>query len=340
MNRNRWSTWPEYAVDEIWPAEFAAAGFIQDLTPRLTDKMKSGVVPAVADLFKVGDKTYAIPWILDTKFLFYNKEMLAAAGFENPPKTWDELIEQARTLKEKGIVEYPLIWSWAQAEAIMCDYTPLVYSWGGEILAADGSPKFHESKALEALRWMVRTLEEGLSNPTSTTALEEDVRHIFSRGEAAFALNWTYMYALANDPQESQVAGKVGIAPFPAGPAGAYGISGSMGLAITAPSRHPDEAWLLVEFLTSQENQNKYASESLPIWKDSFEHPEQMNAPMELVQVAKEQFATIKGRPEHVPWYNQFSLKAQVALQQVLLGQKSPEQAMQELAAEVEALRK
>lgn len=327
-------------VDEIWPAEFAAAGFIRDLSDRLTPEMKEGIVPAVARILEVNGKTYGIPWILDTKFLFYNKDMLAKAGFSAPPKTWDELLEQARAIKQKGIVEYPIIWSWGQAEAVICDYTPLVYSWGGEILAPDGSPRFQSGPALEAVKWMVKTLDEKLTNPNSTSALEEDVRQVFSQGQAAFALNWTYMYALANDPKESKVAGQVGIAPFPAGPAGAYGVSGSMGLSITKSSKHPDEAWKLIEFLTSFENQKEYASESLPIWKKAFDNPDQIKAPRELVEAAKTQFASIRGRPEFVPWYNNFSLKAQVALQNILLKQKTPEAALSELAGQVESLRK
>ena len=62
---------------------------------------------------------------------------------------------------------------------------------------------------------MKKTLDDGLTNPDSREYLEEDVRKVFSNGEAAFALNWTYMYELANDPKESKVAGKVGIVPAP-----------------------------------------------------------------------------------------------------------------------------
>ena len=41
------------------------------------------------------------------------------------------------------------------------------------------------------------------------------MRKVFSNGDAAFALNWTYMYNLANDPKESKIAGQVGIVPAP-----------------------------------------------------------------------------------------------------------------------------
>ena len=323
-------------VDEIWPAEFAAANFIQDVTNRITPEMKSGINPAVLDIMKVGDKYYGVPWILDTKFLYYNKKMLAQAGFKDPPKTWDELLRMAKVIKQKKIVEYPIVWSWGQAEAVVCDYAQLVYSFGGNILGPDGSPQFQTDGAMDALKWMVGTIKDGLSNPNSTTYLEEDVRQIFQQGKAAFALNWTYMYGLANDPKESKVAGEVGIAPTPAAKE-SIGVSGSMGLAITKSTKYPDAAWKLIEFLTSEENQKPYASDSLPIWTDALNAPD-LNAPPELVSVAKQQFASMRGRPEFVPWYSQFSTDLQVALQNALLRKESPEDAMKPLVDQVQQL--
>lgn len=249
------------------------------------------------------------------------------------------MVADAKLLKQKNIVKYPIVWSWAQAEAAVCDYTQLVGAFGGDILTADGKPAFTSGGAMDALKFMKQTLDEGLSNPNSTSALEEDVRQVFSQGEAAFALNWTYMYALANKPEESKVAGQVGIAPAP-GKVKEAGVSGSMGLSITKSTKHPEEAWKLITFLTSAENQNQYASESLPIWQASFDNPDQMKAPKELVEVAKVQFANLKGRPEWVPWYNQFSTKLQVSIQDVLLNKAAPEKAMQDLAKQVESIEK
>jgi len=68
------------------------------------------------------DKAFGMPWSVDSKYLFYNKEMLQKAGIANPPKTWDELLADAKIIKQKGIVEYPIVWSWQQAEAVICDY--------------------------------------------------------------------------------------------------------------------------------------------------------------------------------------------------------------------------
>ncbi len=76
-----------------------------------------------------------------------------------------------------------------------------------------GKPAFQTGGGLKALQYMVQTVKDGITNPNSKEFLEEDVRRVFQNGEAAFALNWTYMYNLANDPKESKVAGQVGVRP-------------------------------------------------------------------------------------------------------------------------------
>ncbi|HEY3316027.1 MAG TPA: extracellular solute-binding protein [Bacillota bacterium] len=327
-------------VDEIWPAEFAASNMVQDITARITPEMKAGVNPALLDILRVGDKYYGIPWILDTKFLFYNKNMLAKAGYTAAPKTWDELVTMAKTLKAKKICDFPIVWSWAQAEAIMCDYAQLVYSYGGDIIAPDGTAKFNQGGALDALKFMIKTLKDGVTNPNSLTYLEEDVRQVFSEGKAAFCLNWTYVYALANDPASSKVAGQVAIAPTPAGkPGTAVGVSGSMGLSLAKSTKHPEEAWKLIVFLTSEANQKLYASDSLPIWKAALDAPD-LNAPKELAATLRVQYQAVKGRPQFVIWYNAFSTKAQVALQQALLGKATPEAAMSQLVKDMDSVKK
>lgn len=94
--------------DVIWPAEYATNGVLVDVSDRITGAMKDEVLPGAWTTVQYQDKYYGMPWILDTKYLFYNKEMLEKAGIANPPTTWDELAEQAKILKEKGIVEHPI----------------------------------------------------------------------------------------------------------------------------------------------------------------------------------------------------------------------------------------
>lgn len=319
--------------DVIWPAEYAANSVLLDVTDRITDEMKAGVLPGAWTTVEYDGKRYGMPWILDTKYLFYNKEMLEKAGFDAPPRTWEELAAQAAAMKEKGIVERPVVWSWAQAEAAICDYTTLLSAFGGSFLDAEGKPAFQSGGGVDALAYMTSTMESGITNPNSKEYLEEDVRRVFQNGEAAFALNWTYMYNLANNPADSQVAGKVGVVPAPgvAGKSEVSAVNGSMGLGVTTTSQHPDEAWAYVVHMTSQETQNAYAKLSLPIWAASYEDPAVTGGQEELVAAAKAGLAAMYPRPT-TPKYQELSVALQQAVQQAILGQAPPADALAEAA--------
>ncbi|WP_019172540.1 extracellular solute-binding protein [Pseudaminobacter salicylatoxidans] len=314
--------------DVIWPAEYAANNVLVDVSDRITSDMKDGVLPGAWTTVEYEGKRYGLPWILDTKYLFYNKEILEKAGITNPPKTWDELAEQAKTIKEKGVLDTPISWSWSQAEAVICDYTTLVSAYKGEFLK-DGKPAFQTDGGLDALNYMVDSYKSGLTNPNSKEFLEEDVRRVFQNGEAAFALNWTYMYNMANDPKDSKVAGKVGVVPAPGveGKSEVSAVNGSMGLGITTTSKHPDEAWKYIEYMTSQATQNAYAKLSLPIWTSSYEDPAVAEGQEDMIAAAKVALAAMYPRPT-TPKYQELSTALQLAIQEALLGQATPEDAL------------
>ena len=320
--------------DVIWPAEYATNNVLIDVTDRISADMKSGIMPGAWTTVEYNGKAYGMPWILDTKYLFYNTDMLKQAGIAAPPKTWDELLEQAKTIKDKGIVEHPIVWSWAQAEAVICDYTMLLASYGGSFLTDDGKPAFQTGGGVQALDYMVNSIEAGLTNPNSKEYLEEDVRRVFSSGQAAFALNWTYMYNLANDPKESKIAGNVGMVPGPGipGKLEASAVNGSMGLGITAASKHPDEAWKYILAMTSLDTQTKYAQLSLPIWSAWYDKPDVAKDQEQLIGAAKVGLAAMYPRPT-TPKYQELSTALQQAIQSALLKSAEPEAALKDAAA-------
>jgi multiple sugar transport system substrate-binding protein len=320
--------------DVIWPPEYAENKVLIDVTDRITGDMKSAIMPGAWTTVDYKERAYGMPWILDTKYLFYNTDMLKKAGIAAPPKTWDELLEQAKIIKDKGIVEFPIVWSWAQAEAVICDYTMLLASYGGEFLSDDGKPAFQSGGGVQALDYMVNSMEAGLTNPNSKEYLEEDVRRVFSSGQAAFALNWTYMYNLANDPKESKIAGNVGVVPGPGVPGKleASAVNGSMGLGITAASKHPDEAWKYIVDMTSLKTQSKYAQLSLPIWSAWYDKPDVAKDQEALIAAAKVGLAAMYPRPT-TPKYQELSTALQQAIQSALLKSAAPEAALKEAAA-------
>jgi multiple sugar transport system substrate-binding protein len=325
-------------VDVVWYDEWVKAGYLADVTGKITPDMQKNVFPSAWNVVTRSGKAYGMPWLLDTKYLFYNKDILAQAGYNEPPKTWEELIEMSKAIKEKGLVEYPIAWSWKQAEASICDYTALLYGHGGKFLDASGKPVFNDAEGVATLAWMKQTLDEGLSNPGSPTYLEGDVLNVFNSGKAAFALNWLFMYDVANfDTTSSQVTGKVGIANIPvfAGKTSqpSASVDGSSGFSVASTSRNVDVAWQFVAFLTSFETQMKYSSKQLPIWSTAYD-----GANLKTLQDAtrsnpvtvpafKDQFQYAILRP-NIAYYTEGSTALQLAIQEALTGQKSPQEAL------------
>ena len=324
--------------DAIWPPAFSTNDILVDVTERTKAFDQNAVFDGAWATVAYDNKRWGMPWILDTKYLFYNTEMLAKAGIAAPPKTWSELLAQAKTIKAKGIVEYPIVWSWAQAEAVICDYATLVSAGQGDFYE-NGKPVFDKGPSLAALKFMVETVKDGVTNPNSKEYLEEDVRKVFSAGQAAFALNWTYMYAKSQDPKESQVVGKVGIAPAPGieGKAAASAVNGSMGLGVTTGSTKKDLAWTYVQYMTSQPVQNKYAQLSLPIWKSSYDDPAVSKGQENMVAAAKTAINIMLPRPQLVS-YQELSTVLQAQIQKAVLGTVTPEAALAEVMKAAEQL--
>jgi multiple sugar transport system substrate-binding protein len=328
-------TYDVVLMDCIWPTEFAKKHVVADISDKVNALPGlSGIFPGAIETAKYQGKYYGMPWLLDTKYLFYNTEMLAKAGIKPEQlATWDGVKAAAQTLKAKKIVEFPLTGSWAQAEAVVCDYAALLGAFGGSFLDAAGKPAFTTGGGLQAMQFMRELISTGLANPTAKESVEDDVVKTFSQGNAAFALNWTFMYGQANDPKQSKIAGKVGMLHTPAGPGGkAPGVNGASALAITSGSQHQDAAWEYVKYLTSQSVQDKFATSSLPIWKASYDEPAVQKAGTPaVVAVAKTQLQDMILRPQ-VPNYNAASQQLQVDIQKALLGSKDPAAALTEAA--------
>jgi multiple sugar transport system substrate-binding protein len=320
--------------DCIWPAQFAKAGLVLEVTDRLSEVDLDDIYQGALDATKYEGKYYGMPWLNDVKYMFVNMELLKQAGVEAAPTTWDELIADAKLCKEQGICEYPIVGCYAQAECLVCDYTCIAGSFGGTFVDADNNPTLNSPENVAALDFMAQTLTDGLCNPKSLEMIEDDVLSTFAAGNAVFAINWTYQYASMNDESASSVVGQGIIMPIPGtDKAQSATVNGGMPLMITAGCKNPDEAWDYMLFLASKEMQAKYCANALPIWKSLYTDPQVIETAGEaVVEASQIQFDFIQNRPM-VPYYNELSTSMQTELQLVLLGQKTAPAALDSLQA-------
>jgi multiple sugar transport system substrate-binding protein len=325
-------------IDVIWPAEFASKNLITNLTSKMPASEIGGIFTGALQSGEYKGQYYGVPWILDTEYLFFNKKMFQKAGITSTPKSWDDVAAAGRVIKSAKAAKYPFIWAAAQAEELVCAYGAVLGAYGGTWLDSSGNPSFNTGGGVKALEYMRMTFEQGLADPASLTAVGDDARKAISQGDVAMCIDWTYVYAMANDPTQSNVAGQIGIAHTPSGPAGAPGINGSMALSVTSTSKNPDAALAYINHLTSAPIQNEFAALSLPIWKAAYEAPATMKgvAP-EVLSVAKSQLGDMLLRPQ-VPQYNAVSHVLQAELQNALTGKKTPQKALDDAAAQAKTL--
>ncbi len=327
-------TYDVFLTDVIWPAEFASKGVALDLTDRIPESWKDDVLGGALDTGKYQDKYYGVPLFPSTKLFYYNTELVESVGAtEADLQTWDGVLDVAAKIKEQENIEFPLAWSWSQAEALICDYAQLLGSFGGEFTDADGNLAINSPEGVETLQWMMDSMESGLTNPASTTFLEDDVTKSLAQGQTAFALNWESTLRDLDDPSISKVVGKVAVMQTPAGPSGdRRGVNGSMAMSIGSQSKNQDAAWTFVEFMSSQENQEQYAASSMPNWKASYENAELTKSNPAVFKAAGQQFDDMIARPV-MESYNSVSQTIQVELQNALLGKKTAQEALDDAVA-------
>jgi multiple sugar transport system substrate-binding protein len=321
-------------IDCIWPAEFAAAGFVLDVTDKVPEEMRKDIWPGALEAATYKGRLYGMPWLNDVLYLYYNEEMLNAAGFDKPPTTWTELQEMGKAAVDKGLVKYPFIEYYKQEEGLTIAFAYYLAAFGGKFFDENNKPAFNSPEGLAALNYMANGMENGLYNPASLESTYEEVRRTFSQGESLFSVNWTYQLNLSNDPAESKIVGKSKLALMPGEKETSATINGGMALSIPADSKHPEEAWDYITYLSSPEVQKRYAKNALPIWISTFTDPEIVALQPELLKVSADQYKYIINRPL-VPFYSETSKIMSRELQAALTGNKTPEQALADAEAEI-----
>jgi multiple sugar transport system substrate-binding protein len=151
-----------------------------------------------------------------------------------------------------------------QYEGLVCNMLEFIWSHGGEVVdPLNQSVLLAQPASVDAVTF-VRDQIIGKAAPRGAVNYEEpESLEVFIQGRAVFHRNWPYAWALANDPEKSRVATKIGVGVLPAfkGHAPASTLGGWQ-FGISRWSQHPDEAWAFVKFMTSYESQRRLALEA------------------------------------------------------------------------------
>lgn len=330
-----------FSLDLIWTSEFAEKGYCIDMTDKVSS-VADDIAPAIVDAFRYKDKIWAMPFLANFQLFFYNMEYIEKAGFKNPPKTLEEMVEQMKAMKKKNILTYPWADSWNPKEGLVCEYVWLTGAFGGDTFDNNGKPIFNTGAGLKALEFMVNLLKEGLANPISIESDEPMAKDIFISGQSAFTSNWTFQYALMNNPDVSKVVGKgkMGLLPISKDIVGKYeyntaSVSGFQGLGILSNSKNKDAAWEYIKFITSKEIQKTHLEE-MPVWTSVQRDPDVLKKD-ETMEIKSKQIASVHHRPRVVK-YTEVSAIMQKYIHSALKMEMSPKKALDKAVEEINNL--
>ncbi|CAH0118408.1 hypothetical protein PAE9249_00895 [Paenibacillus sp. CECT 9249] len=332
----------------------ASAGYLEPLDDKLKDwedwtngsfieAMKKGVTAS-------DGKVYGVPYNTDSRGLWYNKQIFKQAGLPEDwqPKTWDDVLETARTVKEKAGGDTVPIWmnmGKATGEATsMQTYEMLLYGTGERLYDDAGGKWIIKSQGiLDALRFIETVNKEKLGPPLSKVlngqAGNTSTREYLPQGKLAISLDGSWITGNYLDGGASpwpEYKDVLGFAPMPTSQGQAPGsitLAGGWALSIPSNSKNKDEAWDIIKFALNKENTQKLvtASGSLTVRADVAKDPGY--AEMPFYQIATDYLQNAEFRPAQDK-YPEVSTQIQTMVESVATG-TSPEDAMNKYAADV-----
>ncbi len=313
-------------LDVIWPG--ALASYLADLRPELADAAREHLASAI-DNNTIDGKLVAMPWFTDFGLLYYRSDLLHKYGFDGPPETWDDLERMALAIQSGERAHLPnfvgFVWQGKAYEGLTCNALEWFASQNAGRFIDSERPNVNTPQALKVLQ-RARSWIGTISPRAIASYEEEDARHVFQSGNAAFMRNWPYVYAAAN-VQGAAVAGKFGVGPLPhsAGEKSA-GTLGGWQLGVSAFSNNKPAAVEFVRYMTSPSVQKYRAlvGSFLPTIRSLIDDPDVQKA---FPYLAKAQDMNLVSRPSNVTRnrYNEASIVFFQGVSLALLGEDSRE---------------
>jgi multiple sugar transport system substrate-binding protein len=277
--KNRDASVDVFFMDVTWPPEFASAQWALQLQTRFGLKAQQAFLsgPIRANTYR--GRIYGVPCYLAAGLFYFRTDLLAKYGLQRP-MTWNEMLAFGHRIVagegDSSLHVYSA--QFKQYEGLVCDMLEFIWSNGGRVLEpATGAVYLDEAAAVDAVTF-VRNRIIGAAAPQGALNYEEpESLALFVQGKAVFHRNWPYAWAVANDPAGSRIAGQVGVGMLPAfAEHPSASTLGGWQFGINRWSKHPDDAWRFIEFMTSYESQKILALEAglAPTRRAVYDDPE------------------------------------------------------------------
>jgi multiple sugar transport system substrate-binding protein len=242
-------------LGNTWLPEFVALHAIDPIKPGVVDE--ADYFPGIWQTNVVDGVAYGVPWYVDTRLLFYRRDLLQQAGYASPPTSWSQWREMLGALKSRSGGEcYGALLPLNEYEPLLA----LALQQDAPLLK-DGNARgnFSSEGFKRALGFYREFFKDGFAPATDANRIA-NVWDEFGRGYFTFYITgpWNIGEFKRRLPASLQTSWMT--APLP-GPDGAgYSIAGGASLVVFANSKHKEAAWQLVEYLSRPDVQLRFHS--------------------------------------------------------------------------------
>ncbi|MFI5341426.1 MAG: ABC transporter substrate-binding protein [Candidatus Methylomirabilales bacterium] len=335
-------------VDLAWIQGWAREEFLRDLNPFIDKaggkKYLGEYYDTLIQLASQKGGVYGLPRFAGGYLLYYNKDMFSAAGLDpaKPPTNWEELLQYARKLTKKdaagNTVQYGYGLHGMNRTDVVSRFVNWMYANGADVISADGKTALlDQPKAIETLKfWSELYTKEKVVPPGVIQAHPGTVRSQFAQKQIAMELGilWGVDMVFAENPA---LKASLEVAPFPRQNSSYPSNFQAVYDSISATSKHPEEAFKLLEFMLRPENQ-------LSLFKRSRYGPTQPRV-FNMADVKHDAYAQAMAKVNQhlkplpsIPQWEQVSKIMGDAMQLTLNGAKTPEAAFKEANAQINQL--
>jgi multiple sugar transport system substrate-binding protein len=318
-------------MGNTWIPEFAAIGAIDDLSGRVARSSirQADYFPGIWATNLVDGVLYGVPWYVDTRVLFYRKDLLANAGVTRAPRTWSEWVETMEKVKERHQARFvmllptneweePTILALAQRSAILRDH--------------DRFGAFEQPPFQRAFSFYIELFRRGYAPKISNTQVG-NIYQGFEQADFAMYITGPWNVGEFRTRLSKSMQGKWTTAPMPAPDGLAYpgaSTAGGSSLVLFKGSPNSDAAWKLIEYLSAPEQQQRFfqLTRDLPAHRAAWKTPE-LESDQEM-RAFFEQLERVEPLPR-VPEWEQIATTIYEDADSAIRGQRTVPQALADL---------
>jgi len=293
-----------FQLGNTWVPQFAQLEGISELSEFIRNSetvKKDNYFGGIWDTNVLDSLVYGIPWYIDTRVLFYRTDVFENAGFTSPPKTWEELYQLSKKIREshKGEEKYAIFIAtneWA-------NFVIFGLQNGAEILKNNNTyGNFSSEKFTEAFTYLTNFYKEKLT-PLGVSQVT-NVYQAFAEKYFSMYISGPWNISEFKKWMTGDLKDKWMTAALPGPDANTKGVSlaGGSSLVISKRSKHKEESWKLIEFLSKPETQIEFYHlvNDLPAVKEAWKDTSLSSNPY--MKAFYEQFNYVVATPKIPEW--------------------------------------